>query len=80
MGEPGHLTWLGNKVTELTLENQAGNTSVKMVEFGHLTWLSAKMAVESPDPNQNGSGHMLYEKAQFLSCRDFKLNKRDLEV
>ena len=39
------------------------------------------MIRKSPDPNQNGGNHMLYKKKpQLLSCKDFKLNKRDLKA
>ena len=52
-----------------------------MGELGHMTWLSAKMVVKLPDLSQNGGSHVLYEKSHnFLSCKDFKLNERDLKA
>ena len=43
---------------------------------GCVIWLSVNLAIKSPDPNEHGGGHVLPgKKLQFLSCKDFKLNK-----
>ena len=59
--------------------DKIGHPLLKMGELGHLTLLLAKIVAKSLDHSQNGISQMLYEKATILSCKDFKLNKRDLK-